>query len=138
VVLRTFPWFVAGALPALLAVVVLGVAGWPLDVPYDYGGDANLNGMAVKAMLDQGWPLRNPSLGAPFAQQLLDFPFYDNLSMAVMKVLGTTSAPWPVVVNVFFLGTFPTVGLAAFAALRRLATARRHAAATSSMAAKIG
>lgn len=118
-------WPVAAAvLPLLLAIAVLDVRTHPLDVPYDYRADASLNGMAVKATLDHGWPLSNPQLGAPGGQSLLDFPFYDNQSLLVMRLLSVGADDWPTVLNLFFLLTFPAVGLAAWASFRRIGLER--------------
>lgn len=109
-----------------LGAAVLVLQAWrvPLDVPYSYTGDSFLNGMAIKGALDHGWVLHNPGVGAPLGQRLHDFPFWDNLSIASMKVLGLAFAEWATVVNVFFLLTFPTVAIAAWLSFRRLGSSR--------------
>ena len=93
-----------------------------LDVPYLYLGDANLYQASIKGVLDHGWYWHNASLGAPGQAQLFDFPSLggDPLNVLAIKFLGLFSSDSAVVMNVFFLLTFPAVGLAAYLVLRRL------------------
>jgi phosphoglycerol transferase len=118
-------WLAAAtALSTGIAVAVLRAWRFPLGLPYAYTGDAYLNAMAIKGTLDHGWVLRNPGVGAPFGQELHDFPFWDNLSMATMKVLGWGFGDWATVVNVFFLMTFPAVAIAGWLGFRRIGMSR--------------
>ncbi len=92
-------------------------------MPLHYSGldDTKFYLSLIKGILDHGWYLTNPDLGAPFGQQLYDFPQgADNLNLLAIKGLG---AIWPhaaVLINLFFLLTFPLTALAAYAVLRRL------------------
>jgi hypothetical protein len=92
-----------------------------LDVPYIYLSDANQYQAAIKGVLDHGWYWHNASLGAPGQAQLFDFPSLagDPLDVLAFKFLGLFSSDSAVVLNVFFLLTFPAVGLAAYLVLRR-------------------
>src|SRR5437763_6716178 len=77
--------------------------------------------MFVKGILDHGWYSVNDSLGAPFGQQLYDFPQNgDNLQLLIAKGLGFFTHDFAVVLNVYFLLTFPLVALTAYVVLRRL------------------
>ena len=93
-----------------------------LGVPYLYRGDSTLYQASVKGVLDHGWYWHNGSLGAPGQAQLFDFPSLcgDPLNVLVFKFLGLFTDDSAVVMNVFFLLTFPAVGLAAYLVLRRL------------------
>ena len=121
-------WSEAGyaALAAVLSAVfgLLVIQPWrgALDVPYAYVADANLYRAEVKGILEHGWYWRNPDLGAPAGQQLFDFPGLsgDPLHVLLIKAIGLFSSDAAVVVNVFFLLTFPLVGLAAYLVFRRL------------------
>jgi len=118
-------WGACGA--ALLAILgaALALRLWRADlaVPLRYSAndDTKFYIALIKGILDHGWYLTNPSLGAPFGQQLYDFPQgADNLNLLAIKGLGVI---WPhaaVVINLFFLLTFPLTALAAYAVLRRL------------------
>ncbi|MBA3412824.1 MAG: hypothetical protein H0T09_03965 [Actinobacteria bacterium] len=101
-----------------------------LAVPFEYSGDATYMLMALKGILEHGWYDVNPSLGAPFGQELYDYPFLngENLNVVAVKILGLFSTDHPaVVLNVFFLLTFPLVALSAFLVLRRLRVSRETA-----------
>jgi phosphoglycerol transferase len=121
-------WVEAGN--AAFAAVLSAVFGWfviqpwdgDLDVPYLNVGDANFYRSEVKGILEHGWFWRNSDVGAPEGQQLFDYPGLsgDPLNVLLMKVIGLFTSDAAVVVNVFYLLTFPLVGLAAYLVLRRL------------------
>src|SRR5689334_16458954 len=82
----------AGAMTLAFALAAIALKLWNADlhVPFDYGGDANLNQIVIKGMLDHGWFQHNSNLAAPFGQNLLDFPVYsgETLQFLIMKVIG--------------------------------------------------
>src|SRR5205085_11717477 len=110
------------------ALLALAAAAWvlrlwrgDLAVPFSYQFDALQHAMFVKGILDHGWYVVNDSLGAPFGQQLYDFPQNgDNLQLLIIKGLGLFSGNFAVVLNLYFLLTFPLIALAAYVVLRRL------------------
>jgi hypothetical protein len=106
----------------LFGALVLQPWRGSLGVPYLYRGDSTLYQASVKGVLDHGWYWHNASLGAPGQAQLFDFPSLggDPLNVLVFKFLGLFTDDSAVVMNVFFLLTFPAVGLAAYLVLRRL------------------
>ena len=106
----------------LFGALVLQPWRGSLGVPYMYRGDSTLYQASVKGVLDHGWYWHNSSLGAPGQAQLFDFPSLggDPLNVLVFKFLGLFTSDSAVVMNVFFLLTFPAVGLAAYLVLRRL------------------
>lgn len=62
------------ALTTLAAVAVLQVWRADLGAPFVYRDDSVLNLMVVKSVLESGWYLENPRLGAPLGQELYDYP----------------------------------------------------------------
>ena len=112
----------AAGLSFLFGALVLKPWKGALDVPYLYLGDANLYQASIKGVLDHGWYWHNASLGAPGQAQLFDFPSLggDPLNVLIFKFIGLFTSDSAVVINVFFLLTFPLVGLAAYLVLRRL------------------
>ena len=102
----------------LLLAWLLHLDRAPLHVPFADGGDVLLNSALVKGLVDNGWVWRNPFLGAPFGTQFFDFPFYDNLNLAIMKMIAMFSANYAVILNVFFLLTFPLTTLSTLLVLR--------------------
>jgi hypothetical protein len=74
------------ALTAMVAAIVsaaLVLELWRSDlrVPFAYSSDA-LFVEAVTKNLEHGWYYANPSLAAPFGQELYDFPIGNPLNMA--------------------------------------------------------
>ena len=112
----------AAGLSAVFGFIVIQPWDGDLDVPYLNVGDANFYRSEVKGILEHGWFWRNPDVGAPEGQQLFDYPGLsgDPLNVLLMKFIGLFTSDAAVVVNVFFLLTFPLVGLAAYLVLRRL------------------
>jgi hypothetical protein len=105
---------------------------WKADlaVPLRYAqvDDTKFYFMLVKGIIDHGWYQTNSNLGAPFGQQLYDFPQgADNLNFLLIKVLALFSSNWALVTNLFFLATFPLTGLAAYLAFRQLDVSRAPA-----------
>ena len=115
-----------GLLTLLLASVVLKIWDAHLGVPFAYSWDANQFAMYIKGILDHGWYYRNPNLGAPFGQQLYDYPNVttDDLQALIIKLFGVFSSNWAAVMNVYFMLTFPATAAAAFIAFRHLGAAR--------------
>ena len=64
----------AAALSLLILVWVMRLWKADLAVPFVYRGDTLLYEAWVKAVIENGWYLHNPCLGAPFAQDMSDFP----------------------------------------------------------------
>ena len=90
-----------------------------LTVPLSYGSDALLTEMLIKSVITGGWVWSIHAIGAPFGGQFYDFPVAtDNLNWLGMKVIGLGSSNPAVVDNVFFLSTFVTVSISAYAVLR--------------------
>src|SRR3954468_16428783 len=110
---RLAPDFVAGAAAMALAFLLAAIALklWDADmrVPFDYGGDSNLNQLVIKGMLEHGWFQHNDSLAAPFGQNLLDFPVYsgETLQFLIMKVVGIFTSDSALAMDTFFLLGFP-------------------------------
>jgi phosphoglycerol transferase len=116
------------AATAALALL-LGAAGvriWRLDlrVPFTYCHDALPVLMWTKSVADTGWWMTNDHLGAPGRMEMADYPTNPNLHMAAIKVLTLVSSQPAVLVNLYFLLSFPLVALGALAALRALGLSR--------------
>ena len=113
----------------VLACLALKVWRGDLDVPFAYQGETQYYLMLAKAMEDHGGYFENPSLGAPFGQELQDFAVgTDRLNLDLLRLLGLFGSP-ALAVNLFFLLTFPLAAAAAFLVFRLLGVARLAAAA---------
>jgi hypothetical protein len=128
------------ALAALVILVpVLELWDADFDVPfayvrgdkgvYSFEPDAPFYQMLAKGGIDHAWFTTNPDLGAPFDQQLFDFPVsMDNLNLVVLKGLGAVTGDVGLTVNVFFLLTFVAVAVSMLLVLRALGASRGVAA----------
>ena len=105
-----------------LLVLTLALRLWDLDfhTPTNYGGDGTLHLMFTKGLLENGWFLTNPSLGAPGEMDLREFPAVDTLPALLIKGLGLFTHDPALLNNLFFLLTFPLASLAAFHACRQM------------------
>src|SRR3954468_12993430 len=111
----------AAALSAVAAAWVLRLWNASLGVPFSPGGDGYLVLMQVKGLLDHGWVVSNPDLGAPFGQDLHDYAANrELLHVLAIKVLGLFSSNPGAVVNVYFLLSFPLVAAVAYGVFRWL------------------
>ena len=128
------------AIAALVILVpVLELWDADLDIPlayvrgdsgvYTYEPDAPFYEMLAKGGIDHPWFLTNPDLGAPFHQQLFDFPVgLDNLNLVGLKVLGTVTGDVGATVNIFYVLTFVAVAVTMLLVLRALGVSRAVAA----------
>ena len=74
-------------------------------------------------MIENGWYLHNPSVGMPTGLDLHDYPLADNLHFLAMKLLSGLTSNWAVVLNLYFLLTFPLVTVTSLFAFRRFGVA---------------
>ena len=112
----------AVVLTSLMVIPIMQLWRANLWMPFTLGGDAPYYLMVIKGTLLHGWWLENPDLGAPYGQELYDFPFlaHDSFHLVLIKLLGLLSSDPVFVANVFFLLSFPLVALVAFLVLRQL------------------
>jgi phosphoglycerol transferase len=103
-----------------------------LRVPFVYEGDGLLIQALVKEVL-HGWYFTNGALGAPFGQELYDYPFANanTLDVLILKAIGLFTSSAPLVLNLYFLLTFALCALTAFAVLRKLGVSGPSATACS-------
>jgi phosphoglycerol transferase len=121
-----------GIFTALAALVIacVGLKVWrgDLDVPFEYAEETQYYLMLAKGMDDHGGYFDNPSLGAPFGQELYDYAVgTDRLNLDLLRLLDLVFGSAAAAVNVFFLLSFPLAAAAAFLVFRLLGIARAPA-----------
>jgi phosphoglycerol transferase len=99
--------------------VALKLDSADLHVPLCYTWDSVLCQTWIKGVLEHGWYLENGDLGAPFGQQMYDFPLADSLHFLAIKLLGRLVPDPAAVYNLYYLLTFPLTTLTTLFALRR-------------------
>jgi phosphoglycerol transferase len=119
-----------GVAAALLSLVGawLVLRLWRIDwhAPLDYTGDTVLNLTVIKTVMEHGWYLRNPDLGFPQGQELYDYPVVssETLNLLFFRFAGLFTDDPVVVLNVFYVLTYPLTALTAYFVLRRVPLAR--------------
>ncbi|MDQ3724050.1 MAG: hypothetical protein M3376_13530, partial [Actinomycetota bacterium] len=122
-------WVLATAFIATV-VAILDLKLWRMDpdVPlFDVSGDSSYYLASIKGVLENGWFLRNPDLGAPFGQSNHDFAVGDVAHYVLVWLLGLVLGDPVVVFNAFFLLCFPLIAVVAYAVLRDLGATRAPA-----------
>lgn len=103
-----------------------------LEVPFAYGVNDELTvAVGAKSLIENPWVFYNPRLGMPFGSTMYDYPQPDVFHYAVMKLLALTTSQFGVVMNVFYLLSFPLVTLTSCYVLGRLGVSNVTAVATS-------
>jgi phosphoglycerol transferase len=111
--------YLAGVLLSLLIAVWAFQLSWQnLPVPFVYERDAYFHALCIKATAENGWFFTNPRLGAPFEQQLYDFPAYHYLPVAMIKLISWFLPGFGLSMNVFYLVSFPLITLSGLGVLR--------------------
>jgi hypothetical protein len=122
------PAFAVAAMALTLAVAAVVLELWHADlgVPFTYTGDGTLNLVFIKTVLENAWHFQNPRLGAPDGLELYDYPVIngETLNLLLFRILGLGHGNPALVMNLFFLLTFPLTALTAFMVLRRLPASR--------------
>ncbi len=121
-----YRWLIALGQYLLAAVITLGVVTnvyclwrgslW-LPISYDMG-DTMLIQTWCKSVVDHGWYLHNPNLGAPHGQFMEDFPQADSLNYLIVKFFGLFSHHPGLVINLFSLSTYVLTTWSALAVMR--------------------
>jgi phosphoglycerol transferase len=88
--------------------------------PHCYAGDGTIVLCWVKGVLDNPWALENQYLGAPFKQEMYDFPISGNVHFLALKALGQIKRDPFWVVNVYYLLSYPLAAVGFWALARSL------------------
>jgi len=116
-------WLTITLVVTTLALIVV-LQLWRADphVPLSAGLDHEFTLMEVKNVLREGWVNHTQHLGAPFGQELYDFPVVagDVLHLLLIKGLGILTDDPALALNCFYGLSFLLVSGAAFIALRLL------------------
>ena len=124
----------AGVAIASLVLVAWVMQLWRADlqVPFGYrGSDSFFHFMQAKCILDTGWYLRSPFLGMPTGMDFYDFPLTENLHFLLMKLLAVFTPDFGLLVNVYYLITFPLCAATALLVFRHFGVSLLPAALAS-------
>ena len=116
------PWMSYGLAVAIclgLESILLGLGWADLGVPYLYHYDFLYNSTLVKSVVEHGWMMNNPSLGAPGGLAMYDYPEIANINFLLVKVIALFSSDWAKVINLFYVLTFPLAAVATLYVFRQ-------------------
>src|SRR5687767_531731 len=93
---------------------------WRADfkVPFMYFVDSLFYSVAMKGTIEHGWWVHNESLGAPERLHFEAYPAMENTHFALIKLLSLFTSSHSLVLNLFYLLTFPLTAIASFYVLR--------------------
>src|SRR5262245_4451702 len=117
-------YLVAVILCLWILVMMLKLYRAELAIPFTYEGDALFYSMLIKAIITNGWYLRNDSVGAPQGQEMYDFPQPDHFNYLQIKLMGLFTSDFATVLNLFYLLTFPLTTICALYVLRKFNISR--------------
>ena len=110
------------ALVVVLCVLILTwvMQLWRADfkVPFQYFVDSLFYSIATKGTIEHGWWLHNESLGAPEGMHYEAYPAIENFHWVVIKLIALFTSNHALVLNLFFLLTFPLTAITSFYFLR--------------------
>jgi len=122
-------YLAAGLLCCAALVWVLQLWRADLHVPIQYAHSVDLifDCMLAKDIVDTGWFLHNPRLGAPGEQDLRDFPMPELATALPMKVMSWFTSSWGAIINLYFFAGFLLATWCALAVFRHFGIARAPA-----------
>jgi phosphoglycerol transferase len=120
--LREGYWLI-GVSAVSFAIALLVYQVWRANLHLPLGRSYDMRGVtaAIKGMRQHGWWYKNSNLGAPFGQDMRDFPSSGETTqmLALRLIVGVVRSPG-LTVNIYFFGGFAVLAGVAFVVLRRL------------------
>jgi phosphoglycerol transferase len=89
-----------------------------LGIPYLYHYDYLYFSASIKGVLDHGWYLNNPSLGAPGTLAIHDYSGGGVVNFLMIKCIALFTSDWARAINLFYVVTFPLAAVSALAVFR--------------------
>jgi phosphoglycerol transferase len=117
--IRQSSQYIAAAAVCMLMLCWL-IQLWQADlrVPFYYTGDSIFWAMSTKGVIENGWYWQNPFIGAPGILQMYEFPGLDNGVMGVIWLMSVLTHNPFVVMNLYYLLSFPLITVSSLYVLR--------------------
>jgi hypothetical protein len=113
------PYFLVSCLSLLYTYLFFKLYRADLRVPFIYFGDTMFYGLLIKGIGEHGWYLNNTNIGMPYGAQLHDFPIPDTFNLLLMKLGTWFTDDHALILNLFFILTFPLVTITSFYVFRQ-------------------
>ena len=114
----------AASICVLVAAVTLGYATVPVGIPSAYSGDGLSAGMLFKGILENGWYLENPDVGAPFGLSWGPYPMVEGTHFVLIRIFGFFTANYGSALTLFYLFSYASAALTGYIAMRMLGVGR--------------
>ncbi|HEY2961259.1 MAG TPA: hypothetical protein VGJ37_02515 [Pyrinomonadaceae bacterium] len=111
-------YIAAAALCVVMLCLFLQIWRADLRIPFYYSGDSIFYAMSTKGIIENGWYWQNPAIGAPGDLQMYEFPTFDNAVVVFLKLISVFTHNPFVVMNLFYLLSFPLITVAALYVLQ--------------------
>lgn len=98
----------------IILIILMQLWNAELNIPFKYEGDSLQVAEYIKCIIDNGWVLDNPFVGAPYGKNLRDYGMSDSLHLFIMKIIGLLTGDFAATMNIYFLLTFPLTALISF------------------------
>lgn len=111
----------AGMLTFIISVFVMQL--WNADLQYVFvgqKGDASLELLGIQNIIETGTRNVSDRLGGLWGQQMYDYPAFDAFNYLIMRIIGLFTDNASVILNVFYLLTYPLCAMTAAYAARQL------------------
>lgn len=115
-----FPYLVTAVICVLVLNSIYKLPTIDLKIPLVVDGDATFYAMVVKNFVETGHYYVNPLLGAPGQQEMYDFPVPHATHLVGFAILRLFTRDYGVVLNLYYLLTYPLIAMTALYAFRRL------------------
>lgn len=118
---ETIPQYFITIIASLIFFVCITKAWqFKITIPFFYTWDSVLTGTFVKSILDSGWFIHNFSIGTPNGFNLADFPMADSFNFFIIKFLSYFFHHYAIILNIFYILTFPMVAGTSLFVFKRL------------------
>lgn len=113
---------VVAAFACVFATLIYHLWDGPLHLPVAYlNRDLNQTQMTIKTIVQTGWILHNPHLGAPYGQVNYDFPQGgESLQYVIIRILALFTSSTGLIINLYYFGGFGLLAGVTYLVLRHL------------------
>lgn len=113
-------YFFATVISTALILTIFKIFEINLSIPLHFSGDAVQPYNFAQNIEATGWWYSNERLGAPYTQELYDYPLTDSLHFLVIKFLLFVGFGWVQSINIFYILTFPFTTLLSMYAMSKM------------------
>ena len=114
------PYLVIVSLSVSILCILLRIDKANIYVPFSYSTDGILSNSFIKQIIDNKWIFHNDYLGAPFGQNMYDFPTSDSLNFFIIKIISLFSHNYAFILNLFYLISYPLTAISCMYVFRKL------------------